>query len=212
MIFSNGIVEEGLWRWVEYPWQRQRTNSVKSADAIVVLSGGRHLAPGKAKVIEWNDPDRFLAGIKLFKEGKASRLLFTGGSNLYQPGLPLEGEIYLDEAIAFGVPKKNIFTTPIVKNTAEEAYEIKKVLGKTSKSNSPKIILVTSAFHMQRAKHLFERQGITVHPFPVDFKSKSGLLNNILRNPYNWFPNSRSLASSSKALREIIGRVIYNFF
>ena len=43
------------------------------ADAIVVLSGGRHPAPGVARVSEWEDPDRFLAGLDLYRAGKASR-------------------------------------------------------------------------------------------------------------------------------------------
>ncbi|MFL0774594.1 MAG: hypothetical protein AB8A39_07525 [Prochlorococcus sp.] len=51
------------------------------AEAIVVLSGGRHPAPGAARVSEWHDPDRFMAGLDLYRAGKAPRLLFTGGAS-----------------------------------------------------------------------------------------------------------------------------------
>ena len=35
--------------------------SIEVADAIVVLSGGRHLPPSSyKKIIEWDDPDRFM--------------------------------------------------------------------------------------------------------------------------------------------------------
>jgi uncharacterized SAM-binding protein YcdF (DUF218 family) len=37
--------------------------------------------------------------------------------------------------------------------------------------NNSSIILVTSAYHMQRSKYLFEKQGFDVMPYPVDFKS-----------------------------------------
>ena len=62
-LFSLGLVSQTLWRWLEAPWERQLVDLVPSADAIVVLSGGRHPAPGKERISEWHDPDRFFAGL-----------------------------------------------------------------------------------------------------------------------------------------------------
>ena len=71
-----------LWRLVEYPWERIDESQAQIADVIVVLSsGGRTPSPGKAKIVEWNDPDRFFAGIRLYKANKSNRLIFTGGVN-----------------------------------------------------------------------------------------------------------------------------------
>ena len=76
--FSLGLVSQTLWRFLENPWQRQSAAKAASADSIVVISGGLHQAPGAGTVSEWHDPDRFLAGLELYREGKAPRLLFTG--------------------------------------------------------------------------------------------------------------------------------------
>ena len=103
-LFSLGFVSQTLWRWLENPWQRQSAAKAAPADAIVVLSGGRHPAPGAAKVSEWHDPDRFLAGVDLYRQGKAPRLLFTGGASPFRPGQPLEGKSYLDAAQQLGIP------------------------------------------------------------------------------------------------------------
>ena len=84
-VFSLGFVSQSLWRWMETPWQRRSALEAPQADAIVVLSGGRHPAPGAARVSEWEDPDRFLAGLDLFRVGKAPRLLFTGGASPSAP-------------------------------------------------------------------------------------------------------------------------------
>ena len=52
-VFSLGLVSQGLWRWLEAPWQRRAATAAPRADAIVVLSGGRHPAPGAAALEEW---------------------------------------------------------------------------------------------------------------------------------------------------------------
>ena len=55
-------------------------------------------------------------------------------------------------AIKFGVPEESILLTDNVQNTDQEAKSVKKLLN----SNDVKVILVTSAFHMPRAKKIFE--------------------------------------------------------
>ena len=203
--FSIGFVADSLWKLVEYPWQRIDESQAQIADAIIVLSsGGRTHAPGEANIIEWNDPDRFFAGVSLFQKRKAPKLLFTGGSTPYESESKNEGIMYKEHAIRLGIPTNAITTTGRVFNTAQEAREIKKEL---NSNNSPyKILLVTSAFHMQRAKKQLERQGFSVQPFPVDFKTSKI---SPWQSPYKWIPNARSLYRSSGALREILGRTIY---
>ena len=196
-------------RLLEYPWKRLDYSLVDSSDGIVVLSGGGiKLPPINKKIIEWNDPDRFFAGIDLYKANKSNRLIFTGGINPLISGLPPEGDIYIQEALSMGIPKKDLFTTYPVSNTLQEAKAIKKLLNDEIPASQKKVILVTSAFHMNRAKRVFEREGISVLPYPVDFRSKK-IFSPSLRNPLMWIPNSSSLDKSTSAIREIIGRIIY---
>ncbi len=194
-----------LWLFLEYPWQRKDENDAPTADAIIVLSGGgRPKAPGKANIFEWGDPDRYFAGISLFQKKKAPRLFFTGGTTPYSDNYKDEGTLYKEHAISLGIPLYAITITNKVVNTSQEAIEIRKSFNKMNSSR--KILLVTSAFHMKRAKKIFERQGFRVYPFPVDFKTSNILL---WKNPYQWIPNSESLSKSSQALRELMGRAIY---
>ena len=209
IVFSNGVFSNTLWRLLEYPWKRLDYALVDSSDGIVVLSGGGiNLPPVNKKIIEWNDPDRFFAGIDLYKANKSNRLIFTGGINPLISGLPPEGDIYIKEALSMGIPKKDLFTTYPVSNTLQEAKAIKKLLNDEIPSSQKKVILVTSAFHMNRAKRVFEREGISVLPYPVDFRSNKSF-STLLRNPLMWIPNSSSLDRSTSAIREIIGRIIY---
>ena len=210
--FSLGLVSQGLWRWLEAPWQRRAATTAPRADAIVVLSGGRHPAPGAVRVSEWEDPDRFLAGLDLYRAGKAPRLLFTGGASPFRPGQPPEGQRYLQEARQLGIPAAAMASTPAVVNTAEEAIAIRRLLASTSSpmsAVSPRILLVTSAFHMRRAQRLFQRQGLKVLPFPVDFQTRGRWAGTLWRDPTQWLPSARALDDSSRALREFLGRLVY---
>ena len=204
-VFSLGLVSQCLWRWLEAPWQRRSALEAPQADAIVVLSGGRHPAPGPARLSEWHDPDRFLAGLDLFRAGKAPRLLFTGGASPFRPGQRPEGQHYLQEAASLGVPAAAMASTSPVLNTAEEALAIRRLLP----ARQSRVLLVTSAFHMRRAQRLFERQGMQVLPFPVDFQARGRWVGPPWRDPTLWLPSARALDNSSRALRELLGRLVY---
>ena len=77
-----------------------------------------------------------------------------------------EGEVLKDYAFSNGIPSNKIFVTKDVENTADEAAAVKELI-----SQSKRIILVTSAYHMFRAKKLFEKQGFIVIPYKVDYKA-----------------------------------------
>ncbi len=211
LFFSNGICSGLLWKYVEKPWERLRPNNVSDADAIVVLSGGGIKSFLKTpEIIEWIDPDRFLAGITLFNNFKSSKIIFTGGFNPLKTDSILEGELYKFQALKLGIPKKSIYVSQPVSNTFEEAIVVKNLLIDQLEIQNPKILLVTSAYHMNRAEKVFSKKNIHVIPYPVDFNSE--IINkNFFYNPLNWIPDSKYLSSSSDALRELLGRLIYNF-
>ncbi len=174
---------------------------------MVVLGTGRHAAPGPARTSEWIDADRFFGGLEAFaqlqKQGDASPLIFTGGWWPTQPDLPPEGDVLRERAMALGIPEEVVLSTAKVRNTADEAKEVAGMLPAGST-----VMLVTSAFHMPRARRLFGRQGLTVLAFAVDFQASGAWAGHPLRDPLNYLPTADGLKSSSRALREAIGRTI----
>jgi uncharacterized SAM-binding protein YcdF (DUF218 family) len=87
-----------------------------------------------------------------------------------------------------------------VENTADEAVAVKELI-----STSKRIILVTSAYHMYRAKRLFEKEGIEVITFKVDYKVARSLKTTIM----DFLPDAGNLQKTETASREIIGRIFY---
>ena len=202
IIFSLPIVSNKLLAQLESDYELIKPSKVEMADAVVVLSGMVSTIKTKDGLdYEWEDAvDRFFTGIDLFNLNKAPTLIFTGGKVPWSIGLP-EGEFLKKEAIKLGIPKKDILITENVENTDQEAKAIKKLLS----TDNPKIILVTSAFHMPRAKLVFEAAGINVIPSPVDFMIGAGKLTFM-----NFIPSASSFAATSFFVREIIGRTYYN--
>ena len=96
-------------------------------------------------------------------------------------------------------------STPPVLNTADEALAIRRLLP----GGQSRVLLVTSAFHMRRSQRLFERQGLQVLPFPVDFQAHGLWAGPLWRDPSYWLPSARGLNDSARALRELLGRLVY---
>ncbi len=201
LLASLPIVSFPLFRLVENNAVRQPITAMQSADAIVVLSGMLTDVRGVDGVVsEWSDADRFFAGVDLYKAGKAPLLVFTGGRMPWTLSERSEGDQLANKAHELGVPQTALRVTGDVENTADEAQAVAKLLG----AGSHRMILVTSAFHMPRAQFLFEREGITVHPYAVDFKTEAAA-----PTPMDYLPSVRALALTDIALRELIGRLYY---
>jgi len=199
---SLPIISNKLIFYLEKDYSLQSIKDVSKSDAIVVLSGMISTIKTKEKLsYEFNGSiDRILSGIDLIKKDKASFLILTNGKMPWSIGIP-EGEYLKDFSIKYGIPEDKILLTDDVQNTDQEAKAVAKLLN-TNKAN---IILVTSAFHMPRAKKVFEAANIKVIPFAVDFKTQIKKITII-----DFIPSANSLKDTSHFFREMIGRLYYN--
>ncbi len=266
-VCSTPLASDFLARALENGAERIEATSMPTADAIVVLSEGRVVAPGAAAISEWTDGDRFWGGIALYQAGKAPMLVFTGGWSPWEPNAKPEGEVLISYAKALGVPSKAMRTTGLVVNTDEEAQAVTTLLvdsqlnldvhgayphphpspplegegtrllplqgeggdwggvkqrihqnrldyllgqraaGSDGLSKRPNVLLVTSAYHMPRAQRLFERAGLTVIAYPVDFQGEATRNLSVM----DFVPSARAFKATEMASRETIGRVYYAF-
>ena len=203
-IMSTPIFSNSFFELVEGSQYRKSIEKIDKADAIVVLSGMLIINEIRdSQFVEWADPDRFFGGIDLFKADKAQKLIFTGGRMPWNKSKKNEGEFLKEYAISNGIPGEKILVTKEVQNTKDEALAVKELI-----RPSKNIILVTSAFHMYRAKMLFEKQGINVIPYKVDYNGQSNKLTTII----DFFPTANSLAKVESGFRELLGRLFYSLF
>jgi uncharacterized SAM-binding protein YcdF (DUF218 family) len=200
-ILSTPIFSNNFFKLVEGSEYRKPLSALDSADAIVVLSGMLEINEvGDSTYIEWGDPDRFFGGIALFKAGKSQKLIFTGGKMPWDKAKKTEGDVLKEYAISSEIPSEKIFVSKDVENTADEAVAVKELI-----SPSKRIILVTSAYHMYRAKKLFEKKGFIVIPYKVDYKISNNKDVTIL----DFLPSANNLELTETGIRELIGRIFY---
>lgn len=193
------VTSDPFIRMIEGNAVRMATGDMPKADAIVVLSGGRVTAPGDPPTSEWMDADRFFGGIELFRAGKAPLLIFTDGWSPWQPDMPSQGRAMQQHALDMGVPPESLRVTDPVVNTAAEAEAVARML-----PASARVLLVTSAYHMARAKMEFEQAGLGVVPYPVDFQVSQGKKRSIM----DFLPKAAALENTEQGIKEILGRMM----
>ena len=163
-----------------------------NGDAIVVLGGGMlfHEKCGASEMA--SAADRVWTGAKLYKAGKAGKIICTG-SEIERGTLPL--------LVDFGVPKEAVHWYDDARNTEEEARLMSKTLAVDGEK--PKILLVTSAWHMNRAKFLFEKAGLDVVPCPGDFEMSCISERNVKFSDF--IPEPWIFMYNAAAVREWVG-------
>jgi len=105
-------------------------------------------------------------------------------------------------AAMLGVPPEGFVLDRSAWDTEQEAANLAGQIG------SEPFFLVTSAFHMPRARQLFEAAGFVVSPFPVDFRSTGSGRLDIL----SFVPTSEALRHTEIAARELYARLYYRTF
>jgi uncharacterized SAM-binding protein YcdF (DUF218 family) len=185
---------------------RRSIDSVQPADAVVVLSAGIRTPPAEQPgTVEHHDLDRVLAGASLIGADKAPLLLFTGGASGASEGKPSVGAELAQVALRLGVPAAAVDVTGPVTNTRQEATAVsERLAGCDPGIGRPiRIILVTAAIHQPRAAAAFERVGLQVDPFPVDFGTDA-------EQPFSamsLLPSGAALARTEQAWRQALGRL-----
>ena len=101
---------------------------------------------GSSKAIQYRLPK----AVELYNEGRASKILFSGGVRWQDSELPEALELK-KEAMALGVPEKDILTEDLSLQTLENVLASLLVLDRAFHlHNIKRILVVTTSYHMRR--------------------------------------------------------------
>lgn len=194
-IFSN---------WLTEKWEYTATNEIHGKyDVAVVLTGMTLPTISVDNQLQLSfGAERIIEPIKLYHAGKVKKILISGGSgNLSRQDLS-ESPALMALAIQLGVDPKDILVEKESKNTYENAVNSTLIINEEYANQS--VLLVTSSFHMRRSKACFEKQGLNVTPYPVDFNAEP-----IEMNFYFLHQGTGSLHLWNLIIHEIVGYATY---
>ncbi|MDD0840291.1 YdcF family protein [Curvibacter sp. HBC61] len=169
---------------------------LQQSQAIVVLGGGSYSAApeyGGEDTVSRFTLERLRYAAVLQRQSGLP-LLVTGGSP--EGGRP-EGQLM--QAVLerdFQVPVRWVEAASL--DTADNARLSAALL---REAGVERVALVSQAWHLPRAQHQFELQGLTVFPAPTGFRTRPRV------SAWYWWPSAEALYTSQIALREWLGRL-----
>ncbi len=181
-------------------------SEIKNHEYGIVLTGVTNLSKTAYDRTFFNKgADRITHALQLYRMGKIKKILITGGQGLNPVNSQSEAELLKRFLTMTGMPDSDILIEDQAKNTAQNADFTKDFLKQKGISIDQEFLLITSAFHMYRAKGCFDQVGLQTETFPADYYSHD-IKNDI---PALLYPSADSLTYWHKLFKEWMGIAMY---
>ncbi len=171
LFFSNHFIFNLVVNWWEPPAVDMM--SIEQPYDIGILLGGYSSLNKRPDHDRHNFSERgnrFFQTYELYKAGKIKQILLTGGNGAILQDLASEAVEMRQFLIKIGVPDSVIIVEPNSRTTYENAVFTQEIL--VEKYPNARCLLITSAWHMPRAKAIFKKLNMDFDTFPVDYWSE----------------------------------------
>lgn len=202
LLFSNAWLLD----WYAKKWQPAPVadNEMPTYNCGIVAGG--FASPDADEGGHFNaTSDRFIQAVKLYKLGKITHILISGGNGKINNESFREGAWVKRELAIMGIPDSVIYVEDRSNNTADNAFYARQILD--SVQLKPPYLLITSAYHVPRASLLFKKVGIPVTPFPCNYIAGRGTAN----FPSSFLPQPAILTSWNIYLKEAAAYFWYRY-
>ena len=172
--------------------------SFPKADAIILHGGSMGIQTNLSAYAEmWGSADRVWQAARLWKAGKAPKIIATG-DGAKESTLGLLKELGVEEDCVEFLDARN---------TEEEARRVRGNL--EGKGKDKRLLLVTSAWHMKRARMMFEKyaKDVEIVCAPADFECTM-----LAKRGWSILPDPNAFNLNSIAFHEWVGIVGYKLF
>lgn len=170
MLFAVLFTSLGAWS-LQILEARYPRPVLTTAPACMIVLGGAfdlEVTAGRGGMEMNQAADRFIEAARLARLYPQSKILVSGGDGSFSGDY--KGDADLSPAFfeAMGVDPTRIIRETTSRNTAENVGETRQLLEANSLSDC---LLITSGYHMPRAKALFDAEGLKIVPWPSDYRS-----------------------------------------
>ena len=192
--WSMPIVADALGMALESEFELVPVEQLPQADAIILLGGGLSAATNAYPYANiCGAADRAWHSARIYKAGKAP-LIVPSGSGCEHTEVPF--------LVDLGVPREAIRVEAESRNTEENAKFIADLL---KDRDHPKVLLVTSAWHMRRALFMYERYAPDLQIIPAACDHENTINRAQPSTGIGIFPDVYAFATSSAMWKEVLG-------
>ena len=207
ILFVTGnsvLINEMALLWEPLPYQVNGKMDMPKARVCVTLGGYSGFDHERNRMGFSNASERFFTPLKGMINQTVDTVILTGGSASVISKKYYESIYAKNLMKEFGIKENRIFIDAKSRNTYENAIETKRILDSLQVTDS--VILITSAFHMNRAQACFQKAGVKFIPYPVHY------IGNATRD-YNieafLVPSAGAINDFQTMFREWIGIISY---
>lgn len=189
-------------RTLEAPYPPHAPGDVPPAEAIVVLGGGVTPVVGDRFFADLTDAaDRVWHAARLYHAGTAPRIIASGGGMPWRDPSAREAPAMQALLHSWGVPDSVVWRESESATTRENAV---RTAALCRARGIERVVLVTSAWHMQRAAAAFRGAGLAVVPAATDYRGGPEPLTAL-----SLLPTAEGLHLSTTAAHESLGLLFY---
>jgi uncharacterized SAM-binding protein YcdF (DUF218 family) len=170
ILFVTLFTTTGAWSLQKLEARYPRSAPPENVSCMIVLGGAFDLevTAGRGGMEMNQAADRYIEAVRLARLYPQAKILVSGGdgsfSGTYKGDAELSGTFFQ----SMGVDPAGIIMEKTSRNTIENVAETKTLLDANKLSDC---LLITSAYHMPRAKALFDAEGVTIVPWPSDYRA-----------------------------------------
>jgi uncharacterized SAM-binding protein YcdF (DUF218 family) len=190
---------------LERPYAGVKLAGVPPAEAVVMLGGVLTRSPNDAFGFEFKDAaDRVIIAVELIRLGKGRALVLGGGGPRHGQAGPSEGIMLKGWLESWGLTNVPLYLLGNCTDTHDEAVRTQAL---AKERGWPRVIVVTSAWHMRRAAGLFRKLELPATCVACDFVGSAQV------GPWRFNPLPEQLAVGliNAYLHEQIAWLVYRW-
>ena len=171
-------------------------------DIAVVLGGSTDYSK-EWHQIDYNEAaDRMTEAIRLYRIGRIKKILVSGDQAVNFYNGKTYAPYFLNYMEQMGVNHQEIILEQKAMTTRENIFRIKEMI---LKYEQPKILLITSGWHLRRAMKGFKASGLNLVPYGVDVPSREDI-----RSWHELLPSWYVVLKWQALIHEIVGMAVIN--
>ncbi|WP_377298606.1 YdcF family protein [Rhizobium sp. SGZ-381] len=174
-------------------------NDPADISCMIVLGGAieNEVMSGRGGIELNAAADRYTQALRLALAHPAAQILISGGDGSFSGAYEGEAGAAARFFAAYGVKPERLIAENTSRNTFENTLNTRDILARDGLANC---LLITSAFHMPRSMALFDKAGLTVTPYPVDYRTSG-----TVTVGFDFTQPSLNAQNMSTAVREWLG-------